>query len=66
MNSKMDEKTKTLSLNWQAFLVRMIETSSFIDEEPYWEYYTLLTADPKVVGFCTVYNNYITKDVSRV
>ena len=65
INSHMSESVKELSKNWQAYLFLLIETSSMIDEDPYWDYYICLK-DTNVVGLCTCYTSYLSKEKSRV
>lgn len=67
LNTKVTSSTKPVFWNWQAYLFLPIETSSFIDDLPFWEYYIIQeVATNKLIGFATIFVNYIWADSCRV
>ena len=56
---KLEESTKHLNKNWQAFLYLIIEKASCIDDSHFWEYYYLVNDKKQLVGLCTIFNNYL-------
>ena len=64
--SKLTLDFQEISKNWEAFMFLYIETCSFIDEEPYWDVYSLFTDSKRLVGYCTFYCSYIHKEMSRL
>ena len=62
---KLEESTKQLNKNWQAFLYLIIEKASCIDDSHYWEYYYLVK-NKQLVGLCTIFNNYLRQEQSKI